>query len=320
MSLFKKMIVIAVLLVLTGCDSFLGTSPTKIPPTSTSTPAPTALPIPKPLVPNFDHIVVFMLENEDFEGVIGNVDMPVYNKLADENILLTQYYAVGHTSLVNYIALISGETFGINTNCTDCYIDSPSLPDLIEASGRTWKTYQEDMPSPCFIGSDITYAQKHNPFIYFDPIRLDTARCEKSVVPLSMLKNDIDAGKLPNFIFITPNICNDAHDCTLGVADQWLGKQLDVLIPALDAEGPNYMIISLFEEGYGNESCCGMPENNAGGHVPAVILSPMAKSSFKDDMPYSHYSLLKTISNAWGLPYLGHAADEETSIMTSPWK
>lgn len=318
MSFFKMSFTLVILLSLVACTSFSTPLPTVLSPTST--PMPMLTSVPDSLVPNFDHIVIYMLENEDYENVIGSSEMPIYNQLASENVLLTQYYAVGHTSLMNYLALISGDTFGINTNCTDCFIDAPSLPDLIESSGRTWKTYQEDMPSPCFTDSTETYAQKHNPFIYFDAIRLDTARCERSVVPLDTLDADIKANNLPNFIFITPNICNDAHDCSLGVADKWLGDQLDIIIPALNQESSNYMIVALFEEGYENTSCCGLPENNGGGRVPAVVISPMAKNSFQDATPYSHYSLLKTISYAWGLPYLGHAADEESVVISQPWK
>jgi hypothetical protein len=175
------------------------------------------------------------------------------------------------------------------------------------------------MPSPCFTGSTLSYVQKHNPFIYFDPIRLDAARCERGIVPFSALYDDLAAGALPNFIFITPNLCNSAHDCDLDVADQWLSNLMLSLQPALDATGEPYLIVLTFEEGQGNHSCCGLPAE-AGGRVATVLISPQVKNGFEDDTPYSHYSLLKTIAEAWGLPYLGHAADELTSLIVAPWK
>lgn len=285
--------------------------------TPTSNPSPTATP--KPLVPNLEHIAIIMFENKEFGSVIGNPLMPNYNKLASEYTLLTQYYAVIHPSLPNYIALMGGDTFGITSNCKDCFIDAPSLPDLIEATGRTWKTYQEDMPEPCFVGDTLTYVQKHNPFIYFDPIRLDVARCERSVVPLTALQTDIEADALPNFLFIKPNICNDSHDCDLDVSDAWLTNLLGTLVPALDATGDSYLLVMLFEEGQGNHSCCGLPEE-AGGRVPVVLYSPLVKNGFEDSTPYTHYSLLKTISEAWGMPYLGRAADINNSLIILPWK
>jgi phospholipase C len=324
-----------ILLILLAACTSLPASPTGTPtsmpsdavtstpllPTATLTPIPslTSTSTPQPLVPNFEHIVIIMFENKEFGTVIGNPLMPNYNRLAREYTLLTQYYAVRHPSLPNYIALMGGDTFGIDSNCYDCFIDAPSLPDLIEASGRTWKTYQEDMPEPCYLGDAHLYAQKHNPFIYFNRIRLDTARCERTIVPLTALQTDIEAASLPNFIFITPNLCNDAHDCALDVADAWLTELLGRLVPALDATGDSYLLVMLFEEGQGNHSCCGLPLE-AGGRVPVVFYSPRVKNGFEDPTPYTHYSLLKTISTAWGLPLLGHAAEDNNVLISAPWK
>ncbi len=295
----------------------LPTSTASLTQNSTATPSPTATS--KPLVPDFDHIVLIVFENKEFGSVIGNSQMPTYNRLAREHTLLTQYYAVTHPSLPNYIALMGGETFGIDSNCRKCFIDETSLPDLIEASGRTWKTYQEDMPSPCYIGDTHIYVQKHNPFVYFDNIRLDAARCERSVVPLTALQTDIETDSLPNFLFIKPNLCNDSHDCELDVSDAWLTTLLDGLIPALDSTGDSYVVFMLFEEGQGDHSCCGLPKK-AGGRVPVVIYSPLARNGFEDSTQYTHYSLLKTISEAWGLPYLGHAAEINHPLIVLPWK
>ncbi len=274
---------------------------------------------PSSLVPAFEHVVVIVFENEDFGNVIGNTNMPQFNRLAQDNTLLTEYDAIRHPSLPNYIALIGGDTFGIDSDCNDCFIDAPSLPDLIEASGRSWKTYQEDMPQPCYLGDTELYAQKHNPFVYFDPIRLDQERCERSVVPLTELEADIQDGTLPNFIFISPNLCNDAHDCTLDVADQWLATQLDRLIPALDDTNSPYLIVLIFDEAERHRTILGLPIRT-GGRIPVVLISPQAINGFQDDTPYTHYSLLKTISAAWHLSYLGHAADESTNLIIAPWK
>ncbi len=288
-------------------------------PTFTSTPAITATPI--PLVPNFSHVVIVIFENKEFSAVIGNKDMPYFNLLANTYTLLTQDYATTHPSLPNYLSLIGGDTFNIANDCefADCYINAPSLPDLIEASGRTWKTYQEDMPEPCFKGNTLRYVRKHNPFIFFDPIRLNEKRCKQSVVPLTQLDADIAANNLPNFIFISPNICHSAHDCALDLADSWLKEQIGKLYPALDASGEPYLIILTWDEGQSKHSCCGLPES-AGGRIATILISPQAKPNFQDNTPYSHYSILKTISAAWSLPYLGHAADESTPLITAPWR
>lgn len=289
-----------------------------LPPLPANTPTFT---LPPRFVPDFAHIIIIVLENREFGFVIGNSQMPNYNRWAGEYTLLTQYYAITHPSLPNYIALMGGDTFGIDRNCSDCFINAPSLPDQIEASGRTWKGYFEDMPRPCFPTDTHIYVQKHNPFMYFDPIRLNEERCQRSVVPLTELETDLAAGSLPNFLFIVPNQCNNAHDCGLPIADAWLGNWVPKLMAALDpkADTAPYLIILTWDEGQGNHSCCGLPAE-AGGRVATVLISPLAKNGFQDDTPYTHYSLLKTIEAAWGLPYLGRAADENNAVITAPWK
>ena len=285
-------------------------------PTITLTPVPT----PIPLIPDFKHIIMVVFENKEFGTVVNNSQMPYFNQLAKSYTLLTQLYAETHPSLPNYLAMIAGDTFGVTFDCTKCFRDAITLPDLIERSGLTWKTYQEDMPIPCYPEADIgNYAIKHNPFAYFKSIRLDPARCTRSIVPFTQLSTDLAQGSLPNFVFITPNLCNDAHDCPVNIADGWLKNLMTDLQPALDAEGKPYLIILTWDEGQGNHSCCGLG-SEAGGRIATILISPQVKNGYEDATPYTHYSLLKTISNAWHLSYLGHAADADTALIIAPWK
>lgn len=290
-------------------------------PTDTATiPAPTSTitPLPTPrLVPTFKHIVMILFENKEFGFVIGNSQMPNYNRLAKANALLTQHFAVIHPSLPNYLALIGGDTFGVTTNCEDCFISARTLVDEIEDAGMTWKTYQEDFPRPCFLGSSHIYVQKHNPFIYFDSVRLNEERCTSHIVNLKELPVDLAAGNLPNFVFITPNICNSAHDCDLKTADTWLGPWVDQLqdYPGMQEDG---LIILTWDEGQGDHGCCGIEP--AGGRVATVFISGKVKPGVQDATPYTHYSILKTISAAWGLPMIGKAALDENRFITGIWK
>ncbi len=271
-------------------------------------------------IPNFDHIVLIVLENRDYGEVIGSLHMPILNALAKQYVLLTNDFAVRHPSLPNYIALVSGDTQKITSDCTDCFVNATNLADLIEASGRTWKAYQENMPSPCFVGDANPYAQKHDPFIYFDSIRLNPTRCNNSIVPLPQLDSDLASNQLPNFSFIMPNLCNSGHDCSLDIADKWVG-QMVTRLQASPALGNNSLIIITFDEG--NEkstaSCCGMG-SKAGGQVATVLISPLAKPGITDATPISHYGLLKTILLAWNLPNLGHTAQAETQVIVEPWQ
>ncbi len=270
-------------------------------------------------MPDFAHIALFVFENKEFGTVIGNRDMPNFNRYAREYALLTAEYAVAHPSLPNYLALLGGDTFGVASDCTGCYVDAAILPDGIERSGRSWRAYQEDMPQPCFAGDTWTYKQKHNPFAYFDSIRKDKARCEAGVVPLDRLEADIAAGRLPDFLFVTPNICNDAHDCPMATADEWIGRWVPIVQQAFEAAGGPYLIVLTWDEGTSDLSVSGKSVKG-GGRVATVLVSPQVKGGFEDDTPYSHYSILKTIETAWGLPHLGHAAGAGTALIAAPWR
>lgn len=269
-------------------------------------------------LPNFDHIILMVLENEDYQNVIGNSSMPHLKALAQQNVLLSNYFAVSHPSLPNYITLVSGSTQGITSDCTNCFVNQPNLGDEINASGRSWKAYMESMPSPCFIGDANPYAQKHNPFIYFDSIRLNKTLCDNSIVPLTQLDGDLTANKLPNFSFIMANLCNSGHNCSPATADNWVFNMVTKL-QASPALGRNSLIFITFDEGSTSDtaSCCGM--GKGGGQVATVLISPIARPGFTDDTAYSHYSLLKTILTAWNLPDLGQTRLASVVPITAPW-
>ncbi len=304
-------------------------------PTPTSAPTATSTPVPptnataeskatvvansKGKVPNFDHIVLIVLENHGYSEVIGNSQAPNLNAMAKQYVLLTNDFAVRHPSLPNYIALMSGDTQKISSDCTDCFVNATNLADLVEASGRTWKAYEESMPSPCFVGNSNPYVQKHDPLIYFDSIRTSQARCN-NIVPLTQLTSDLAANQLPNFSFIMPNLCNSGHDCSLSTADKWAGEMVTQL-QASPALGKNSLIVITFDEGNEKDttSCCGMG-SKAGGQVATLLISPLAKPAFNDATPVSHYGLLKTILLAWGLPNLGKTSQTETQAIIDAWQ
>lgn len=272
------------------------------------------------IVLNFSHVIVIIFENKEFDQVIGNSQMPHFNELSKQHTVLTRYYAITHPSLPNYLALVSGDTFGIETDCTDCFVDARSLPDLLEANGRSWKTYQEGLPRAGFKGSlSGRYAIKHNPFLYFDAIRNDQARCIRSVVPLRQLYTDLKEGHLPDFSFIAPDLCNSSHDCELKVSDAWLGRVVDSILnsPVFDK---NSLLVLTFDEGTTNEGCCDPSPLAKGGRVATVLISPSVNKGFEDSTVYSHYSLLKTISAAWKLEELGHVSDPATNLIVLPWQ
>ncbi len=273
-----------------------------------------------PAVPKFSHVLVIIFENREYGDIVGSSKARNLNGYAKSHTLLTRYYGVAHPSLPNYLALLGGDTFGVRTDCVDCFVNARSLPDLLEASGRTWRSYQESLPEAGFTGPfSGTYAKKHNPFVYFDAIRNDPDRLRRGVVPLAALEADLAAGTLPDFAFITPDMCHSGHDCDFMMSDDWLGRIAGKILasPAFDASS---LLVLTFDEGTSNQGCCGSKRLANGGKIATVLISPLVKSGFKDPTPYSHYSLLKTIAWSWGLEELGKAADPAVSPIALPWK
>jgi hypothetical protein len=299
-------------------------TPTSVPSsTPTSTAAPSITPTPTSTstaggVPNFSHIILIILENREYSSVVGNSSWPNFNNLASNYALLTQSYAVAHPSLPNYIALTSGSTQGITSDCTSCFVNATNLGDILEQNGKSWKGYMEDMPSPCYVGNSGDYVQKHNPFIYYDDIRTNSNRCASHVVPLTQFDTDLSNNQLPDFSWITPNLCNDGHDCSSSISDSFLGSEVSKILasPSFDQ---NSLLIITFDEGSSGSSCCGLP-SSAGGHIATLFISSLAKAGYQDSTSYDHYSILKLMADAWGLPYLEHVGDSSTNSITDVWK
>jgi phosphatidylinositol-3-phosphatase len=249
-----------------------------------------------PSVPPLDHIVVVVFENKESGRVIGSRDAPTFTGYARTHASLTRYYGVTHPSLSNYLALVSGSTHGIKTNCTSCIVSARSLADTVEASGRTWKTYAEGLPKPGYAGAvSGRYAKKHNPFVYFRNIAANPVRRREHVVPFTQLAQDLRANALPNFSLIVPDMCNSMHDCPVATGDAWLRK----LVPRL-VQLPNTVIFILFDEGTTRE--------RGGGHIPAIALGTAVKPKARFTRITDHYGALRTIEEAWGLPLLGRSA------------
>jgi hypothetical protein len=256
------------------------------------------------------------MENKEYTRIIGNDKAPYMNQLANEYTLARQFYAITKPSLPNYFAVTGGSTFGITSNCTNCHLDETHIVDQLEKKDLTWKAYIEGFPSTCFTGgSSGRYAKKHNPWVYYDNIVSNPERCSK-IVDLPQLSKDIASGNLPNYIWITPDLCNDTHDCPIAVGDEFLAKTLPPLLGAL---GPRGVLFVTYDEGDSRNGCCGVA---TGGRIYTVLAGPAAKRNFATDTEYTLYSILRTLEDAWGLGHLGQADCQCTTSMadliTSP--
>ena len=231
--------------------------------------------------------------------MIGNSSAPYINHLADTGALATASYAIRHPSLPNYLALTGGSTYGIEEDCTDCHVAGRNLVDDLEAAHISWKAYMQDMPYPCFTGASYgLYAKKHDPFLYYDDIRSNPRRCSH-VVPATQLTSDLAAGALPQFAWITPNLCNDMHNCGVAIGDRYLSGLMPSLIASVGRRG---VVFVTWDEGSSNASCCSLAK---GGHITTIAVGGAAVPHARPSAPYDHYSLLRTIEDSWGLPELG---------------
>jgi hypothetical protein len=255
--------------------------------------------------PAFQHVVVIVFENKESVSVLGNRAAPTFNADARRYANLTRYYGITHPSLPNYLALVSGSTQGITTDCTSCVVDATSLADTIEASGRTWKTYAEGLPASGFLGPfKGRYAKKHNPFAYFRNIADDPARRAR-LVPLPRLGSDLRSGTLPSFSLVVPDLCHSMHDCSVGVGDAWLRSQIGKFTKL-----PNTVVFVVFDEG--------STSTGGGGHTAALAVGTAVRPGARFTSVTSHYGLLRTIEQAWGLPLLGHSA--HVAPITGIWR
>ncbi|MFF3911741.1 alkaline phosphatase family protein [Streptomyces sp. NPDC001848] len=318
------------------------------------------------------HVFVINLENKGYDETWGAGSKAPYlsQTLRSQGVLLSQYYGIGHNSLDNYIAQVSGQAPNPDTQ-SDCQTFAPfvqagtvspgqavgqgcvypsgvqTLADQMGASGHTWKGYMEDMGTPCrhpAVGAvDDTqkartgdeYATRHNPFMYFHSIIDQPESCAEHVVDLSALGTDLrSTTTTPDLSYITPDLCDDGHDspCVDGrpgglvSADTWLKQWVPVITssPAFKKDG---MLVITFDESDGPQedasACCGeVPAPNTplpgitglgGGRTGALVLSPFTKGDTWSTTPYNHYSLLASIEDRFGLPYLGYAGQKGLS-------
>jgi phosphatidylinositol-3-phosphatase len=242
-------------------------------------------------------LIVLVMENKEYGQIIGNRDAPYENALAHRYALAGRYYGITHPSLPNYLALIGGSTFRIRSNCTSCPVRAKNLVDQLEAAHVSWRGYMEGMPGPCFRGGFAgRYAKKHNPFAYFENITQDSARCSK-VVPFGLLDRDLRRNRLPTFTWITPDLCHDTHDCSIREGDRFLARLVPRLLRRL---GPHGVFLLLWDEGTSSRG--------GGGRIPAIVAGRDVRRGHLSRVRLDHYSTLRTIEDAFGLPHLRGAA------------
>lgn len=351
----------------------------------------------KDRVPKLDHVFVIVLENHNSftsfgsNGILDNPQAPNIQALAQKYNVATDYNAVWHPSLPNYVSMITGDWVGTDVVATKhSYApgstvgisddDSPSvatdygppanpsihrwtvrLPSLagqLVAAGKDWKAYLQNIPEagthlanwPGDNNTAKLYAVKHNPFPYIAEIQSNPAQFAKQV-PIEQLFSDLGSGKVPAFSYIVPDQCRDMHGLSNPLApcggasdtddndvkrgDDEAGWLVNGIIGSETWERGRNAIFLVFDEGNGPLTCAYDPDTKTDTAGPNSLLPGAdcyAPANFNDKVVFiaitnygvrgvqdnrfqSHYSLLKTVEAAFGLPFLGHAADATTNTL-----
>ena len=237
------------------------------------------------------------MENHSYAEDWNSASAPYITSLGNAYARATHYKALTHPSLPNYLDIFGGGNRTITTDCnpsSSCHIDAVNLADNLDAKGLSWKGYMESMPSPCYLTPSGTYAPRHNPMVYFDDIYTDSARCASHDVPYSALAGDLaSAATTPNFAFITPNLCNDMHDCSVATGDTWLKNNLPAILNAPACTVDKCLLVLTWDEDDGSQ----------GNQVLTIFAGSAAKTGGATSAAaYTHFSLLRTIENIFGLP------------------
>ena len=264
-------------------------------PTSTGAKTPVS-PSPNPAL-GIQHVFLVVMENHSFNQVWNTSSSPYITSLGNSFAYATNYHALTHPSLPNYLQLYSGSNYNITIDCnpsSSCHVNATNLADNLEAKGLTWKGYMESMPAPCSLTPSTNYFPRHNPFVYFDDIRNNPARCASHDVPYTNLATDLaSAATTPNFAFITPDTCNDMHDCPVSTGDTWLKNNLPAILNSPACTTDKCLLILTWDE----------DDHGPTNQVLTIFAGSAAKTGgVTSSVPYTHYSLLRTIENIFGLP------------------
>ena len=272
-------------------------------------------------VPSYNHVFLLIMENEGYQQLIGNPHAPILNALAADYGIATDYRGVADPSEPNYVAMLGGSFFGINSD--DPYwfpgntVNAANLMSQLESAGKTWRGYFQNMPYPGYSGycypdkcngipdADTQYVSKHNGIVNF--ANMQTPAELAKMFPLGQLSTDLAAGTVPNFSYIVPDECHDMHGAppwcvdsgdTKSLQQSWLISQGDAFAGQIVNEitssstwrTGNDAIVITFDEG-----------NSATSKVATIVITNHGPRGVTDNTAYNHYSLLATLQQAFGL-------------------
>lgn len=264
------------------------------------------------------HVIVIVDENKSYGEVVGSQSAPYINSIVAKCAVATNFHNLTHPSLPNYLGLTFGGSLSrIDQYSSDC--QPSSCPRLVgsnnlfhEIPGRKWMSYEESMPYSCDRSDSGGYAAKHNPAVYYTDLNgacatHDVALGSPSQSPLlTALSSEATA---PALSFVTPNLCDDMHDCSVGTGDSWLQTWLPLITSSTVYGRGDTAVFVVWDEGDGDntgESCAWNVQDQS-CHVPLLVIAPSVHRGTAVRTQYNDYSLLKTIEVLLGVPQLGGA-------------
>ena len=251
-------------------------------------------------LPQVAHVTIVVMENKDYDRIVGSPEAPYVNHtLIPEGAVLTNSHAVGHPSEPNYLALFSGSTHGIHGDPCPTTFPGANVASELIAAGETFGGYSESMPHDGYTGCDSGgYARKHSPWVDFP----------KTVPSSDNLVYQGFPSSPPTLTWITPNLCNDMHNCRIVHGDKWLAKSLPPII-AWNEQNDGLLVVTFDEAA---------PDLDHTNHIATFLVGPMVKPGSTNDQNLNHYAVLHTVEAFFGLPCI---KDECGSpLITGIWK
>jgi acid phosphatase len=238
-------------------------------------------------------LIVFVVENHSLAQM--RAQMPYTYRLARTYGYATSYFGVTHPSLPNYLAIASGSTHGVTTDKppAEVPVGDPSVFGRAIAAGRPAAVYADAMPVNCALVYRGRYAVKHNPWAYFSQER---ALCRKHDLPVSALGPAVDAGTLPTAAMVVPDLCHDAHNCSLATADRWFQGWMTRIEAGPDWRSGRLAVVLTADE----------DDKTAGNRVLTVVAHPSQQHRVVTAR-LDHYSLTRLYAEVTRTTPLGRA-------------
>ena len=243
--------------------------------------------------PAVTKVMVVVVENHSLRQM--RREMPKTFAFASQYAYASDYRAIRHPSLPNYIAMVSGSTYGITNDAGPLVhpLHGSSVFSQALAHGLTAGTYADSMPHNCALANSGHYAVRHNPWTYFVD---DRTACGSSDVPASALRHDVRHAALPNVGFLVPNLVHDAHSASLAAADDWISARLDLLTSGRDWRSGRLAVVVTADE----------DDRHSGNKVLTLVASRYQEHKVVRER-LTHYSLTRFIEDVLGVRHLTKA-------------